>query len=104
MVTAAGENVYIVPATEFTRQLTDRLVIGTALATDSAAITPYQRVTAADADGRFRFADLPAGGYIVVTSVRWEVPSEYGPDWQGGAVKREVRIAAGEHATIILSR
>lgn len=45
---------------------------------DSGPYPPHVRITAADAEGRFEFNRVPAGGYRI--AVR---PAGPAPDWQG---------------------
>ena len=64
-----------------------------------------RRTTVADADGRFKFADLPAGSYIVRSTVTWDTGRyQYVSDTQGGVVSGVVTIAAGESKELILHR
>lgn len=39
-----------------------------------AGYAEHQRRTLCDSDGRFEFANLPAGGYYVTTTVMWNAP------------------------------
>lgn len=61
-----------------------------------------RRATTADADGRFSFANLPAGRYYVRTEVTWEVGSGY-YSTQGGFVGDVIDVEAGKNIDVILS-
>jgi len=104
VVTAAGEEVLLIPATPYTRELTAKMVAGTAPPDAAAPIRSFKRTTIADADGRFTSSNLKAGSYLILALVRWEVPSQYGAIPQGGPMRREVTVAEGEHASVIMAR
>ena len=55
--------------------------------------------TFCDAQGFFKFSNLPDGSYYVVTSVVWHV----GSDSQGGALMQAVRLSGGQEAEVVLS-
>lgn len=102
---AAGRQVSIDPATTYAREWFRRF--GADLRTfDAAPPAPLfqqtRRITTADADGRFRFTGLPAGEYIVRTTVTWETGSGYG-SLQGGVVAKLVDLVPGERAEPILN-
>ncbi len=101
VVTAAGEEILLIPATDFTRQVTDRMMQHIPVEAETAQIKPFKRTTIADADGRFKFADLAPGSYLVLATVLWQA-GDYGT--QGGPLKTEVTVTAGEHASIIMAR
>jgi len=65
-----------------------------------------RRVVTADADGRFRFGQLPAGLYIVRTVITWQtgsgIVSEMYPE--GGVLADTVSIATGESREVILNK
>lgn len=104
VVTAAGEEILLLPATAYTREVTDKMLSGQAQLSAGAALKGYTRKTTADADGRFKFNGLAAGSYIALAVVRWEIPSEYGSRPQGGGLKQEVTVAEGQTAEIIMSK
>ena len=59
-----------------------------------------RRTTIADADGRFKFADLSAGSYYIRTEVTWDVPFH---GIQGGLVTGTVTVKDGESKQTILN-
>jgi hypothetical protein len=59
-------------------------------------------VTTADADGRFRFTGLPAGRYILRTTVTWETGAVYA-GVQGGVVGAVVAVKDGTAEDVIMS-
>lgn len=99
VVTAAGEEIILIPATDFTRQLTERMQAGAPSADDAAKVKTFQRTTVADADGRFKFTGLAPGSYIVLVTIRW-MAGDYA---QGGGMKQEVAVTSGQAASIIMA-
>jgi len=71
-----------------------------ALTPPSPNFAKARRTTVADADGRFKFSDLPAGKYYVRTEVTWEV----GYEPQGGLVGQIIEINDGQTAEAILNK
>lgn len=104
VVTAAGEQILLLPATSYTREVTDRMLAGEPQTAAGSSIKPYTRTTIADADGRFTFSNLASGAYLVLAVVRWEAPTRHGLAAQGGGLKQEVSVGNGEKASIIMTR
>jgi hypothetical protein len=67
----------------------------------SSGFAKARRSTIADASGRFKFEELPAGQYYVRTTVTWE-PGGLTPT-QGGLVGQFVDVKKGQEKEIILS-
>ncbi len=64
------------------------------------------RRTVCDAQGKFKFKNLPAGRYYVVAKVTWEVPSGSAPVPplpQGGFLLKPVDLGADEHPELVLT-
>lgn len=104
VVTAAGREVYLYPATKDAEEWYQRSVIGEeqleAMQEPGAreAVTSTRRKTLADADGRFTFEGLPAGDYYVTSLITWEVPVGY---YGGGvASTRTERYVAHSKVTV----
>lgn len=55
--------------------------------------------TYCDAQGFFKFSNLPDGSYYVVTSIVWHV----GSDRQGGALMQAVHLYGGQEVEVVLS-
>lgn len=92
---AAGELVTAEPATDE--------AVRVAQATDRRPpwkeIESYRRSTTADAEGRFRFDNLPPGRWLLMSQVYWEVPtgSRYAPtERTGGVAMAVIDLAEGE--------
>ena len=71
----------------------------TKLTPPSAGFAKARRTTTADADGRFKFSDLPAGKYYITTTVSWTVGYAY----QGGLIGQVIEVTDGKSADVILS-
>lgn len=71
----------------------------TVLVPPSAGFSKARRTTTADADGRFKFTDLPAGKYYVTTTVSWMVGYAY----QGGLCGQMVEVTDGKTVDVILN-
>jgi hypothetical protein len=94
---AAGNPVYLIPSTEYTRQLTSaQTAAGPRDLIVRLDARMNYRQTTADGEGRFSFEALPAGDYFVLTYAIWEVPSPdaWGLTRTGGWVRALVRVRA----------
>ena len=67
------------------------------------ALQALVRTTVAGGDGRFKFENLPAGSYLVVTSVMWETGASYAGT-QGGYMGMPVSVEVAKTASIIITR
>lgn len=107
---AAGRLVTLDPATTLGIDWYNRIGSTSVLLFDAtppdSIFTARRRTTTADADGRFRFDSLPAGSYIVRTTVTWEIPGTISGtmETQGGVVSAIVPLKAGERKKIVLSQ
>jgi hypothetical protein len=108
LVTAAGERVFLVPATSYTMERFNRMFTGERRAYFGTEIedTPpdyyrYRRETKVDMTGKFGFENLAPGPYIVATRVFWTEPKSYYT--HGGAVYDIVDVKADQTTTAIIS-
>ena len=100
-VRAAGRIVTLDPATSIGKEWWNRPVRYAHEYFDippSHAFRQARRCVRADADGNFRFENLPAGKYYVQTSVTWQ-PGDY---WAGGMVGVMVEIWNDETVSVAL--
>jgi hypothetical protein len=111
IVTAAGEIVYLIPATAYAEERFAKLFPRGKLnpasapqATD-AADADYARLmrqTKADKQGQFQFDNVGAGVWFVSTRVTWSDPRERLP--AGGAIYERVEIKGqGQTVDVIVS-
>ena len=57
----------------------------------------------ADESGKFKFEGLPAGRYIVRTTITWQTPRDsYRTMTQGGVASAVIDLAEGETKTLII--
>jgi hypothetical protein len=108
LVTAAGERVFLVPATTYTMERFDRLFggdyrsyFGNIVEEPPADYYRYRRETKVDMRGKFTFENLAPGRYIVATRVFWSEPSRYFV--RGGAIYDVVDVKADATTDAIVS-
>lgn len=108
VVTAAGERVFLIPATAYAVERFDRMFggerrsyFGNAVDEPPPEYLEYRRETKVDMGGRFAFDNLAAGRYIVATRVFWTEPKSFFT--HGGAMYDVVDVTEGETTTAIVS-
>jgi len=113
--TCAGSEAQLVPAGTYASEMM-RMVFGNdargyvTLASSPrypASIAPdFSRTirrVGCDADGRFRFAGVPAGRWYVFSNVIWASAGGEGGAPQGGALMQRVEVAEGARANVLLA-
>ena len=104
VVKGAGRVVTLDPATSIGNDWwskAGRLWVHRALVPPSPGFAKVRRTTIADADGKFKFQELPAGAYYVRTEVTWEI-GNYNPT-QGGLVGQLVEVWDGQLKEVVLN-
>ncbi len=108
LVTAAGERVFLVPATAYAVERFDHLFggdyrsyFGNAVEEPPPDYYRYRRETKVDMRGKFAFENLSPGRYIVATRVFWSEPNRY--FMRGGAIYDQVDVKADETSQVIIS-
>ncbi|OCW56860.1 hypothetical protein [Hoeflea olei] len=106
VVYAAGSDVVLIPRTAYATERMNALYRGgkfNNLVPDPATTDPryveMTRKTRANGEGRFRFENLAAGQYYVVTSVSWRA----GDMNQGGNLMETATLADGENLELIMT-
>lgn len=98
----SGGTVFLVPASPYFREWLEIQKKGGRVANAAALDQAHEqalRRTQCDATGRFRFDDLPAQGWIVVTRI-----SYHGAGWDADlTLAAETQTKAGESRKVILS-
>jgi hypothetical protein len=105
VVKAAGRTVTLDPATSVGNEWwtkAGKMYVHRYQTPPSPAFKKARRTTTADAEGRFKFSDLPPGKYYVRTEVTWEIGG-YNPT-QGGLVGQLVEIEAGKTKEVVLNQ
>lgn len=108
LVTAAGERVFLVPATTYAvarfSAMFDgdlRSYYGNTVADAPPEYYRYRRETKVDMRGKFTFDKLPAGRYILATRIFWTEPRSYLT--RGGAIYDVVEVKKDETTEAIIS-
>lgn len=110
VVTCAGTTVYLVPATASTTDQLEALFGGdrgyfdrggsTTFGGGAVVIPPApNRETICDAQGFFRFTEIRAGRWHLMTTVTWTVRGGY----QGGTLLATAEVEAGKEVEIVLT-
>lgn len=110
IMTAAGERVFLIPATAYAVARFDKMFGGDRQAYSGATVeeapadySRYRRETKVDMKGRFTFEDVAPGRYIVATRVFWTEPKSYFTVTQGGAIYDIVEVEKDGLARAIVS-
>ena len=104
--TASGRDVTLDPATPYA--MTWYMKEGTSLrrfanVPKDPAFRAARKTTVADEAGKFKFEGLPAGRYIVRTTITWQTPRDsYRMMTQGGVASIVIDLAEGEQKTLII--
>jgi hypothetical protein len=104
--TASGNDVTLDPATPFAMDW--YMKTGTSLrrftnVPKDAAFRAARKTTIADDAGKFKFTGLPAGRYIIRTTITWQTPRDsYRMMTQGGVASAVIDLVEGEQKTVIL--
>lgn len=104
--TASGNDVTLDPATPFAMEW--YMKSGTSLrrfgnAPKDQAFRAARKTTVADDAGKFKFTGLPAGRYIIRTTITWQTPRDsYRMMTQGGVASVVIDLVEGEQKTVIL--
>lgn len=117
--TCAGLPVSLVPASDYTMEWISRRYGAPGGGLWQRATAPWTpavdgglqafiRRGLCNAQGQFRFKDLPDGVYYVIATVTWDVvsASRYGAytEEQGGEMAQMVEVGGGETKTITVTR
>lgn len=100
-VTCAGSTAALFPSTPYFREATTLVArgqipdLGGGLGKYSGAV----RKTRCDAQGNFVITHVPAGRWIVMTEVKWEVARSR----QGGMLSREIQVVDGKPESLLLT-
>lgn len=107
--TCAGYPVYLAPANEYDSEGIQNLAELGAVKLAAGPAFKYWRRSACDADGKFRFYDVPAGTWFIITSLRYQIYSPtlsnlQATQSQGGLVLRKVDLRRGTNRVILTSQ
>ncbi|HWY15270.1 MAG TPA: hypothetical protein VNX86_09075 [Rhizomicrobium sp.] len=99
--TCAGSDVILIPDGPYAEDVLSTLLAGANVTLDEGFIAK-KRAALCDSQGNFKFTALPAGKWLVQTTVTWNVPdvSTGGMDEQGGSL--ESPVATSKTGTVEL--
>lgn len=117
VVTCAGQNVSIVPATNYAYERVRHLYGSDTAGTRNAFVIQnnpepfettdedyqkYQKRTLCDAQGFFKFEKLADGEFFVISAITWKANpnSVY---FEGGWMMRKVKVSGGEVKEIVIA-
>jgi hypothetical protein len=103
VVTCAAATVYLVPEVPYTRERIGLLLRGQnpeppAINVDDR-LNAVRRETICDAQGRFRFNQIPPGDWFAITSVGWIV----GGVQQGGGLYKAVAVRPSHETEVLMT-
>jgi hypothetical protein len=108
VVTAAGANVGLNPVSSSSTQWYElNYLQQIPLSVPDSRYAEMTRWKVADADGRFRFKDVPNGRYYLATTVTWEAftGGRYGGTaTQGGQICKIIEVVDGGDLEVVLTR
>ena len=100
--TAAGRRIYLVPLVPYTDERAKIMWERKEPEAPDPRLARYTKSTTADAQGRFSFSSLPAGSYLVYTTITWTVSD--GSETGGAALGRVLRLGEGEKKPVVVTR
>jgi hypothetical protein len=108
LVTAAGERVFLIPATAYAVERFNRMFDGDRRSYFGNEVEPppedyyrHRRETKVDMTGKFSFENVPPGRYIVATRVFWTEPRSFFT--HGGAMYDIIDVRNDETTLAIVS-
>jgi hypothetical protein len=100
--TCAGSDVALIPDGAYTQEMLATLLAGQNVKEDEA-FDAKRRVTQCNAQGDFKFTGLPAGKWLIQTTVTWNVPTEEIMQEQGGSLEAAITTSTNNTTELILS-
>lgn len=104
VIVGAGSEIILIPATSYSRVFYEAYLRNQSTAPADSRVKQYTLKTQADANGTFRFTNVPAGRYYLAGIVTWEDPTQFDRTPQGGTIMKEVQVAAGSNQTVMLTK
>lgn len=101
---AAGSQVVLMPKTSYTDFQFATCMGPVRCNKEDMRAAKYEKVTIADAQGKFEFDNIAPGEYYVQTSVTWMRPSTYGLVTEGGALMSSASVKPGQNNTVMVTR
>ncbi len=105
LLTCAGTEVSLKPATGYNMELEEGLNAGKGFAANyNKRAYKYDHKTICDGSGYFAFENLQPRNWIVLTHVAWQKPSSIpfmSPNDMGGTLVQEIMLQPGDNKTIL---
>lgn len=98
-----GPEVLAVPVTSYSRQAYEALKSNRKISSADPRAQKYTLRTLGDDSGNFRFNDLAAGSYYLITKAQWTVRQGAHRIAKSQVVQREISVGNGETAKATLS-
>ncbi|MGU3413739.1 hypothetical protein ACLBW0_08495 [Enterobacteriaceae bacterium C34A] len=102
--TAAGSQVVLMPKTSYTDFQFSICNSYTLCEQEDMRAAKYEKVTTADAEGKFEFTDIAPGDYYIQTTVTWMRPSGAGLLPEGGALMAKATVKPGVKNSVMVTR
>jgi hypothetical protein len=106
----AGNQIILIPQTAYARERIAKLygqskcnAGGVKFDSDDPSYMRMVRQTKANGEGRFKFENIAAGSYFVVTQLTWGVPGQYGVSTTGCNLYEQVSVRPGETVEVLIS-
>ena len=105
----AGDPVFLNPVTSHSTAWWDRAVLqNRRVGLQDPRADKYTRTAIADGEGRFTFANLPAGDYYITCPISWDYveSGSFGPYARatGGRAFSQVKVGPGETVATVVTR
>ncbi|HHL2824733.1 TPA: hypothetical protein ACQ431_002962 [Citrobacter murliniae] len=101
---AAGSQVVLMPKTSYTDFQFRTCNSMTICEREDSRAAKYEKVTIADAQGKFEFDKIAAGDYYIQTTVTWMRPSPYGLVQEGGVLMAPASVRPGDNNSVMVTR
>lgn len=101
---AAGSSVILMPKTSYTDFQFRSCMAYVLCQQEDMRAAKYEKVTTADAEGKFQFDDIAPGEYYIQTTVTWMRPSTSGLVQEGGALMSKATVKAGGKNTVMVTK
>jgi hypothetical protein len=99
----AGKKIVLMPDNSYTEEFL-QVADSNKQPVSDPRFRAYIKITVADADGNYEFDGLPPGDYILLTEIRWMIPSDsFIPQYSGSELIKRFSLQRGEHQKVLLT-
>lgn len=102
----AGSAVTLAPTTKYFVDNKNAFLQGRPVSNTDQRANDLLRTTTADGEGRFKFKQIPAGRYFLMSSVYWQAPTGYRSSLErhGSRILDVVDVEEGENLSVSLTK